>query len=202
MDDPRFDTLAREFAAGVSRRRALGLVAALPFAAAGLSAFATEDADAKRKKKKRKKKKKPTPPSCTPETAAQTCSGTCGAVANNCGQTVQCAACGCAANQIAVDGVCTPCDVICNGGTAEHCGDVLAAKLLDGDTVVVCPGVYGGSFTLSGNVTVIGAGSGNSSANSTILSGMNLGRVVYVEASATATLRNLRITSGDASGDA
>lgn len=100
MDGRHFDALSRTLAAANSRRRLLGALAALP--AAGW--LAGHDAAEARKGKRRrgdgrkaakKGKSKGKKQKCRPESAAQTCAGRCGQVANNCGQTVNCGSCAC-----------------------------------------------------------------------------------------------------------
>jgi hypothetical protein len=77
------------------------------------------------------------------------------------------------------------------------CGADLSQKLLTGGTIYVCPGRYGGNFSITKPTTLIGAGSGDDPATSTILDGRLAGRVVDVPAAAGAvTLRSLRITRG------
>jgi hypothetical protein len=135
MDDSRFDTIVRSLASPSRRTIFSALTATLFGGALGLSddeAAAkrkrnrhdtprkhktrhdgTDTVQASGKKKKRRKKKKtptslpaaPTPPGCTPESAAQTCAGKCGAVPNNCGTAVDCGSCTCGRCQI-----CQTCD--------------------------------------------------------------------------------------------
>jgi len=122
MDEAHFDTLARVLSTAGSRRPVLALLAALP----GLGALRADaeaergrqrqarrkrqdhdhDLDAEKRRKKRKKKKK-----CTPESAAQTCAGKCGDVANTCQQVVNCGSCVC-------DPPCPVCQT-CNGARAQ-----------------------------------------------------------------------------------
>lgn len=105
----------------------------------------------------------------------------------------------CASGSICSQGVCRICTVTCNGD-ALACGETLNQRLSLGGTVYVCPGRYAGEFTTA-SVTVIGAGSGEDPATSTILDGRNLNRVVRTSDGATVSLSRLRITRGN-SGNA
>lgn len=72
MDMDRFDAVATSLAQGLTRRRGLGLLAAVGAAAAVASPFAPDEAAAKHKKRKKHKPKKPCPGGCG---VCQTCSG-------------------------------------------------------------------------------------------------------------------------------
>lgn len=109
MDTDRFDAVATSLAQGLTRRRGLGLLAALGAAAAFASPFAPDDAAAKRKKRKKHKPKKPCPGGCG---VCQTCSGkTCAIMADGtaCGSGTcvggQCITC--SGGQQLVNKVCT-----------------------------------------------------------------------------------------------
>lgn len=106
MDLDRLDTLARSIASAGSRRRLLGLLAAVP-AIGGLAGLGTpEGTEAKDRRRRRKQRhqrrkdpgnrkrdtgKKP----CRPESVAQTCAGKCGSVPNTCKELVDCGSCAC-----------------------------------------------------------------------------------------------------------
>lgn len=105
----------------------------------------------------------------------------------------------CGSGSICSQGVCRICTVTCNGD-ALTCGETLNQRLSQGGTVYVCPGRYAGEFTTA-TVTVIGAGSGEDPATSTILDGRDLSRVMRTSDGATVSLSRLRITRGN-SGNA
>lgn len=126
MDDRRFDALARALVAG-SRRRVLGLLAAVPLLG-GLAGLLTEDAAARdrrrgkdlqqeRKRKGKKKRKK----RCKPKGKGKVCAGTCGPVRNKqtCRKTVDCGPCLC-------DPPCTGCTT-CDAAT-QTCVSQCAAS--------------------------------------------------------------------------
>lgn len=121
MDDRHFDDLTRVLSGGESRRRVLAHLAALPVVGGLLGGLEMEEASAAGRRKRRKKahkhgkgrrrnnrrgKDKKTP-TCTPESAAQTCAGKCGSVTNTCGQSVDCGSCVCSPPC----GICQTCDV-------------------------------------------------------------------------------------------
>jgi hypothetical protein len=104
-----------------------------------------------------------------------------------------CGSCGnaCPANEICVDGGCVACDISCPSGECD--GTDLLAKMNQGGTVYICPGRYTGFFSLTANVTAIGAGQGDNETVDTIL--MASGAIgVRNNAGNTATLRRLRVT--------
>lgn len=126
MDDAHFDALTRVLSSADSRRGLLAFLAALPVLGGLLAWFEREDAAAKERRKRRKKrhkkrhnsgkgkhKRKNQKAKCTPQPVDVTCAGKCGAVQNNCKQTVECPACTCS----------PPCDTCqtCNGTTCENC---------------------------------------------------------------------------------
>ncbi|MBL8127958.1 MAG: hypothetical protein JNM64_10010, partial [Chloroflexia bacterium] len=122
MDDAQFDRLARALGAGLSRRGAARIAAALGFTHA-LGPWLTEsqDAEAKRKRKntrKKKKKKKPKkprvtpPPGCVPKCEGRACgSDGCG-TNSNCGR--------CTGNLVCIFGACT--------GPTPRCGGACCAS--------------------------------------------------------------------------
>jgi hypothetical protein len=106
---------------------------------------------------------------------------------------------GCAANSICVLGACLPCDVTCTGPDPVACGQTLQFALATKPTVYVCPGRYAGNFSFFGNSTnVIGAGSGDNPATSTILDGNYADHVLRVDQEVTVSLQNVRVTRGTA----
>jgi hypothetical protein len=159
MDQERIDHLARRVAAGLSRRRLVGLTSLGVAALAGL----TPNVGAKKKKKKVtlclegrtvqvpkkkvKKFRKANPGaimgacqgSCTPPTcAAQRIE--CGPLADGCGSTLQCGACGEGAfDQIltCVAGTCKTCSGACPGNTA-FCFNTIENTTLCTDGIYAC----------------------------------------------------------------
>ncbi len=105
---------------------------------------------------------------------------------------------GCSGGQVCDAGTCRTCDVTCNGDPIA-CGSALSQRLIDGGTISVCPGRYQGNFMM-GNARLIGAGSGENPATSTILDAAGSGCVVTVSNNATAELIGLRITGGKVAG--
>lgn len=97
MDAPSFDAATQRLSHLMSRRRGLGLLAALGLGAS----LSAEDVHGKKRKKKRNKNKNKNkndntpqpPPACVPESQATTCGGRCGSWKNNCGKTVACSQC-------------------------------------------------------------------------------------------------------------
>lgn len=139
MDNRHFDSLTRGLATGDSRRRLLAFLGALPVAGGLAALLDPEDAEAAgrrkrrkkrhkhgegRRRKKRKHRKKPTPPTCTPESRAQTCDGACGTVPNNCGVVVDCGPCPCSPTCAACQ-ICDPATGQCvadSGQQGDACG--------------------------------------------------------------------------------
>lgn len=200
MDVPDIDTLARRLG---SRRRLLGGAASLA-AIVGAGETAVGKHKHKRKQKvticqggqtlivpakrvKQRLKQGATRGAC----CVPRCSG-CGG-SDGCGGT-----CGCASNEICDGGECRACDVTCTAD-AIACGSALMQKLMDTTTLVICPGRYQANLVLP-SATLIGAGSGDDPATSTILDGGALSRVVDLEADAKVSLRGLRITNGSTNG--
>ena len=117
--------------------------------------------------------------------------GTCGD--DGCGGT-----CGCVNGTVCNGGVCEVCDVSCTSGDSAACGKTLVAAIDGGGTILVCPGEYEGQFALTLDVEIIGAGSGNDPATSTILRGSpKTGATVPVTSAVVARLVSLRITGGN-----
>jgi hypothetical protein len=105
-------------------------------------------------------------------------------------------ACGCEPGFICDEGACQPCDVEFDGNSITS-GQELQNRLVPGGTIRVCPGRYQHNFVLDTSVTLIGAGTGEDAASSTILEGGGSGRTVTVNQSVTASLRGMRISGGD-----
>ncbi|MCA9879015.1 MAG: hypothetical protein KC442_14585 [Thermomicrobiales bacterium] len=124
-------------------------------------------------------------PVCTP--------GICGD--DSCGGT-----CGCTDRTICVCGACEVCDIACTSGDSVACGEALNVAIASGGTILVCPSEHEGQFPLTEDVEIIGAGSGDNPATSTILVGADgLGSVVPVTTAVTARLASLRVTGGNGS---
>jgi hypothetical protein len=107
MDDNRFDALARTFASGASRRRALaGLAGALLAAPAALGIDLDGVVARRHKKRKKHRKKRHCKPTCaaTKPCGPDGCRGSCGS---------------CQAPETCESGTCQ-CIPVCEGGT--HCG--------------------------------------------------------------------------------
>jgi hypothetical protein len=195
MDDGQFDMLSRALAIR-SRRQALRAVAG---AGVGFASIAQAIGARKKKKKKKstlcfnsqtvkvsgKKKKKLLKRGATPGA----CSGPAACAANA----------DCGAGAICVGSVCQTCSVTCNAD-GQACGTALNARLAKGGTVYVCPGRYVGVFS-SGSVKLIGAGSGEDPATSTILDAQNMGRALTTSKGATVSLNRLRIMRGRLDSD-
>jgi hypothetical protein len=137
LDLNRFDDLARVLSVGDSRRRVLGLVAALPVAGGLRALLAPEETDAAGRRKRRKNAHKPgkgrrhpkpkhkKKPPCTPESVAQTCAGQCGSRKNTCGKQVDCgpcAVCAVAGDDGKACAVVTGGNGVCAGGVCVSCG--------------------------------------------------------------------------------
>jgi hypothetical protein len=143
MDHGRIDALARDIA-GISRRAAVGVLAAGLAQVAG-PRFAPEAEAGKRRRKKRKGQKQPCRPNCAdrtcgsdgcggscgacnagqvcaggtccqPESRSATCAGRCGTWRNTCGRPVECAAC--PAGQVCLGN--GSCAIACT--TSNDCG--------------------------------------------------------------------------------
>ncbi|MFT4040432.1 MAG: hypothetical protein QM692_19790 [Thermomicrobiales bacterium] len=220
MDRSTFDLLAKGLVSTTPRRALLALLAAAPFGVLSL-----DDAEGKKKnkndhKKKRKGRKRrfclngtnyrtkrkrrkrrlrrqgavrgrcpnPGPDTCTP-----VCPPTgCGAD-DGCG-----GECGCTAGNVCANGACEACTVTCTGSPTA-CGAELAAALLIGGDIYVCPGLYEGNFSAGINGTAVyGAGSGDDPATNTIVDGANAARVFSVPQLTETTFSRLRIINGNA----
>ena len=211
LDASQFDGLARTLATLRNRRRAamlLGGMAATPLLRAMPSegkgkkkkftlCLNGETIEASSKKKKSLLKRgatsgacptSPPPGGCTPQ-----CGSTCGGN-DGCG-----GACRCAANAYCKNGVCQTCTVPCDGN-ALACGNQLKQALTTGGTITLCPGRYAGNFDMRVASTLIGAGSGDDPATSTILDAELSGRVLTIDSGVTASLTGLRITRGNRFG--
>lgn len=103
MDPVRFDDLARVLSVPDSRRRVVGLLAAVPVVGGLLGFLAAEEAEGQGRRKRRKKahkhgkgrRRKHHRKKCRAESVAQTCAGKCGSVTNNCKKAVDCGSCAC-----------------------------------------------------------------------------------------------------------
>ncbi|MFT4039373.1 MAG: hypothetical protein QM692_14390 [Thermomicrobiales bacterium] len=177
MGSEMFSEMSRRLAARGNRRTTVALVSSA--LAAWLSG--TTDLVAKKKKKKKKKKKQepqPAPGGCTPDVTSSTCANRCGAQTNNCGQAVDCGACG-----------------SCSGLKPD--ADLRAAVNATGTgaTLTLCEGTWnvGMRVDVDRSMTIRGAGKGK-----TILDGNNLMQVLLVGTDAVVTLEDLTITRGRA----
>ncbi len=105
----------------------------------------------------------------------------------------------CPANTICDEGACLACDVCsaCTFTTVQAAIDAAST----GDTIRICAGTYVGNVTVNKNLTLIGAGDGATAASDTLLDAAGSGRVVQVNSGVTATLRSLRLTGGNLSGN-
>lgn len=116
---------------------------------------------------------------CTPDPKAVTCESKCGAVVNNCQQSVNCGVCGClpitttSALQAAIDAV-DP-----------------------GETLTLCAGTWNitAQLNISDDMTLKGAGAGQ-----TILDGNDAVRVLHIEEDAVVDLEDMTIQKGLAIG--
>ncbi|MFT4041347.1 MAG: hypothetical protein QM692_24405 [Thermomicrobiales bacterium] len=177
----------REASRGVARRTVLGLLAASPFVLAAITESAAKGKTDKRKKtfclngnivKAKHKKKKN-------RLRAQ------GATRGQCQPQPSCPA-----GTVSIAGVCTPCTTPCAGSAAE-CGAELTAALLTGGTIILCPGTYAGTFTVSvDGTTLIGAGSGTDAASNSIIDAKGAGSVFSVAPNVGTYFSLLRITGG------
>ncbi|MFT4039510.1 MAG: right-handed parallel beta-helix repeat-containing protein [Thermomicrobiales bacterium] len=221
MDSSTWDNLTRSVQAVLTRRRLGRLAGGVALAAAVSAVVSGNESEAKRRvrgehnirgkkaimcidgetrrvpKKKRKKYLKRgatrgacqvTPPVCVPKCPA----GACGD--DGCGG--QCPAC--PMGQVCADGICQGCSVSCDVATETpaECGETLRTALLTGGNVYVCPGEYEGTFVLSTNVNVYGAGSGTDPATNAILTGSDTYQTMTVESPITVRLANVRLTNG------
>ncbi|MFT4037152.1 MAG: right-handed parallel beta-helix repeat-containing protein [Thermomicrobiales bacterium] len=219
MDPDHLDHLARSLAAADPTPRRRILLAAVSVAGGLLALPDADDGEAKDRRRRRKQRhkrhkdlgsrklhKRKKPQQCSPEPAAETCSGKCGAILNMCKETVDCGVCACETNSacgagaLCVGGDCYACDVSCTGSPAE-CGAALQQALDSRDTIYVCPGTYQGGFTISSPVAVFGAGQGDDPTIDTILHGNDALRVLYIAASGKPVrLERLRVTHGSGGG--
>ncbi|MCA9880937.1 MAG: right-handed parallel beta-helix repeat-containing protein, partial [Thermomicrobiales bacterium] len=203
MDATQADQLARRLWGLRTRRdlaRALSGVAAAPLLSGANVAAGKKKRpvclDGKTIKATPKKRKKllkrgattgACPGGCSPQCNGVSCGGS-----DGCGGT-----CGCAAGSICHEGACTPCTVACTG-TPLACGIELDLALEEGGTIFACPGRYLGSFDVRKNTTLVGAGSGDDPATSTILDagGANQHVVHFTKNGTQDTLRltGLRVT--------
>lgn len=193
-----------------------------PDAAAARKRHAPATAQRKRgRKHKKKHKKKP----CQPQTTAQTCAGRCGNVTNNCNQPVACpptcanptpvcanttcVACErntqCASGQICDEGRCAACDV-CPGGACTFTSIQAAINATSPQlsTIHVCPGTYvenagpTSAVAIARALRLVGAGSGENDASSTIvMPAQSNAAVVFVGSASPVALQGLRLTGGN-----
>ncbi|MEZ4563967.1 MAG: hypothetical protein R2853_14650 [Thermomicrobiales bacterium] len=147
MDDRHFDALTRALTAGDSRRRLLARLAMLPVLGGLPGIVDAGDAEAgggrrkrrvkrhkhgKGRRRNRKRTKK-----CRSQPIAQTCSGACGTVLDNCQKSVDCGPCDCGSCPI-----CQTCDTItgeCIPNTVTA-GDACGDGLICVDGQCVCDG--------------------------------------------------------------
>lgn len=112
-------------------------------------------------------------------------------------------------------GVCQPASpVTCDFGLCEDgacvCGDVCASgcqftsvqeaidALPAGSTIRICAGIYVGPLSITGDITLVGAGDGLDPEHNTIIDANLDGPVVIASSTVTATLQGLRLTGGSA----
>jgi hypothetical protein len=115
-------------------------------------------------------------------------------VPDGCGGTLSCGTC--SGTTICVTGTCQPCDVCESGCSFSAIGPAIASAN-DADTIRICPGLYTGNITLDKNLTLIGAGDGNSTSD-TLVQGAGGGAVVTIGSGHRVSLQDLRITGGSA----
>jgi hypothetical protein len=143
---------------------------------------------------------------CQPGTANDAC-GTNGETCQICSNATPvcvngaCAACSeanpCPAGQFCAGGACLPCDVCASDCPFASVQDAINdAGTLDGDTIVICPGIYSPPISVNKSITLVGAGNGEAAASNTILDAAGNGRVMLINEHVTATLQDLRITGG------
>jgi hypothetical protein len=95
--------------------------------------------------------------------------------------------------------VCQPCDVC--GSSCFYATPAEAVTDPAGPaTIRICAGDYSGSFTIRRDVQLIGTGDG-AGADDTILTGTGIVSVVTILQGLHVTLRRLRITGGEATGN-
>jgi hypothetical protein len=144
----------------------------------------------------------------------------CGEIANQCGGTISCNTCK-NPTPICVDGnTCAPCQDASDCGTDHLCwdGECFACNVCDGPApcenrvqraidlapaggiVYICPGTYNETIVINKNLTLIGAGSGESPAD-TVLNANGAGRVVTATSGFNLGLESIRITGGIVTGD-
>jgi hypothetical protein len=219
MDSPRFEGLTRTIDRHLSRRL-LGRVASLgvltglalvktdmPGAAArrrpvrdehnirgNKAVICFEGSTIRVPKKKRKKylargatrgKCKPQP-TCTP-----VCTG-CGGP-DGCGGTCP----GCAAGSICIDNACQSCTITCDD-TPDVCGEALQTELEQGGAIILCPGLYEGTFLPTEDAEIYGAGGNTDDPSiSTILTASEGSRVISITEGVTLLLTGVRVAYGD-----
>ena len=164
----------------------------------------------------------PAPPQpaagCTPTTCAAQ-GKNCGSLPDGCGGTLTCGSCSnptpvcvtnictactasaqCPTGTICDAGSCQSCDVVCGPEEdAAACGARLQTMIADvtgPGTIRVCPGTYRAIFTISRDLTLIGAGEGEDPAANTILQGTGANPVGASTGGFEVTLQRLRITGG------
>lgn len=134
-------------------------------------------------------------------TCAETCAGCCDG--ETCQAGTESGACGTGGAACAtcsgVKGLCfnsaCACDVCASGCPFSTIPDAIAAASA-GDTITICAGTYVGTYTLTKNLTLLGAGDGDDPSVDTILDGNNASTVISVNPGQTVNLSSLRITRG------
>lgn len=93
------------------------------------------------------------------------------------------------------DGACV-CGDVCASGCQFTSVQAAIDSLPSGSTIRICAGAYAGQVTITGDVTLAGAGDGDDPEQNTILDADLAGSVVTVFGGVTATLQGLRLTGG------
>jgi hypothetical protein len=158
MDGQHFDALTRGLGTHDSRRRLLGVLAALPVVGGLAAILDAGDAEGHGRRKRRKKrhkhgkrrrrkgnKGKGKNKTCRSQSVGETCAGQCGTVTNNCGEQVSCGSCAC-------EPKCPSCQV-CDEAT----GSCVADPAREGDTCGPAQTCENGTATPQGACNATGA---------------------------------------------
>lgn len=177
MDPLRLDALARALSVPDSRRRVLGLLAAVPIVGVLLELQSPEETEAAGRRKRRKKahkhgkgrnrphRKHKKKPQCTPTTCAAQ-GKHCGSIADGCGTTINCGPCTCATGCLPDCQVCNPatglCDDVandtpCDNGDACTRTDTCQGGVCVGGSPVICATPPGPCFQATGTCQPDGA---------------------------------------------